>query len=179
MTIFAVAPCGARPKPLVALMIAEKRSMSNLRRIKREIVGAMIFSKDGKLFQGRKDPAKGGVYPDAWHLPGGGIEEGEDKIAALTREIMEETGIDISLYPTELIDDVGSGESEKTLDDGERVMCEMEFTVYRIIIDKDADHIAISLNDDLVEYAWRDIVDLKNVVLTPPAQELFLRLGYL
>ncbi len=151
-----------------------------MRRIKREIVGALIFSKDGKLFQGKKDPAKGGVYPDAWHIPGGGIEEGEDILTALKREIMEETGIDITPHVIELLDDIGRGESEKTLERGERVLCEMAFTVYKIVIgDKNADEIVVTLNSDLTEYVWRDMSDLKNVVLTPPSQELFIRLGYL
>ncbi len=150
-----------------------------LRRIQREIVAAMIFSKDGKLFQGKKDPAKGGVYPDAWHIPGGGIEEGEDEMDALAREMQEETGIDISPYRAELIDDVGRGESEKTLKSGERVICEMTFNVYRVVIDdKNADEIAAVPGGDLVECIWRDVSDLKNTVLTPPSKELFTRLGY-
>ncbi len=151
-----------------------------MKRIRREIVSAVIFSKDGKFFQGRKDPARGGVYPDAWHIPGGGIEEGENKIAALKREIAEETGIDISPYSIELIDDTGRGESEKTLESGERVLCEMMFYVYRIVIDdKNADEIGVTLNGDLAEYVWHDPHELKDVVLTPPSQELFARLGYI
>lgn len=151
-----------------------------MRRIKREIVAAMIFSKDGKLFQGRKDPAKGGVYPDAWHIPGGGIEEGENAMTALIREIKEETGIDISPYRIELIDDVGRGESEKTLKSGERVICEMEFDVYKVVIeDKNADEIIAMPGGDLVECAWRGIADLKGIPLTPPSKELFTRLGYI
>ena len=154
--------------------------MSNLRRIKRDIVSAVIFSKDGKIFQGKKDPAKGGVYLDAWHIPGGGIEEGEDKIDALKREILEETGIDISPYSIELLDDTGRGVCERTMKDGERVMCEMVFYTYKVVIhDKDAQDIAVALNDDLVEYVWRDPNELKHVVLTPPSQELFRKLGFI
>lgn len=41
-----------------------------MREIERQIVSALIFSKDGKLFQGMKDPNKGGVYSDCWHIPG-------------------------------------------------------------------------------------------------------------
>jgi ADP-ribose pyrophosphatase YjhB (NUDIX family) len=56
-----------------------------MRTIHRTIVSALIYSNDGKLLMGKKDPAKGGVYNDCWHIPGGGIEEGEGKIEALTR----------------------------------------------------------------------------------------------
>ena len=46
-----------------------------MREIERTIVSGLVFSKDGKLLMGLKDPAKGGVYPDVWHIPGGGIDE--------------------------------------------------------------------------------------------------------
>ncbi|MBT6335075.1 MAG: NUDIX hydrolase, partial [Candidatus Magasanikbacteria bacterium] len=64
-----------------------------MRSISRDIVSAIIISKDNKIFLGRKDPSKGGVYKDCWHLPGGGIEKGETDEDALIREIQEETGI--------------------------------------------------------------------------------------
>ena len=152
-----------------------------MRHIQRQIVSALIFSKDGKLFQGMKDSNKGGVYVDCWHLPGGGIEEGEDKISGLIREIKEETGIDISPYPIQLIDDRGRGQSEKTLQNtGEKVLCDMMFGVYKVVIDdKDAESIQVSLNDDLVTHQWINPIDLKTIKLTPPSAELFKRLGYL
>ncbi|MBI3114568.1 MAG: NUDIX hydrolase [Candidatus Harrisonbacteria bacterium] len=87
-----------------------------MRTIHRDIVGALIFSRDGKLLQALKDPKGGGVYPiECWHIPGGGVEEGETKEAALVREVREETGIDIAPYTIELLDDTNDGESEKTL----------------------------------------------------------------
>lgn len=152
-----------------------------MRRIQRQIVSALIFSKDGKLFQGMKDPAKGGVYSDCWHIPGGGIDEGEEKETALIREIKEETGIDISNYKIELVDDEGYGENEKTLKEtGEKVLCEMTFNVYKIVIeDKMADEINVKLEDDLVKFDWINLNDLKNIKLTPPSVTLFRRLGYL
>lgn len=150
-----------------------------MREITREIVSALIFSKDGKLFQGMKAENKGGVYSDCWHIPGGGIDEGENKIQALIREIMEETGIDITPYKIELIDDTGKGVSEKILKPtGEKVLCNMRFNVYKIIIeDKNAEEIKVSLNDDLVKFKWFSVPELKNIKLTPPSVELFIRLG--
>ncbi len=150
-----------------------------MKEITRDIVSALIFSKDGKLFQGKKDPAKGGVYIDCWHIPGGGIENDEDKIDALKREILEETGIDISPYEIELVDDIGKGESEKVdSDSGEIFLCKMNFFVYRVDIDdKLASEIEISLDDDLVEYQWTDVSEIMKLDLTPPSFELFKRLA--
>lgn len=152
-----------------------------MKTIHRDIVSALIFSKDGKLFQGMKDPQKGGVYSDCWHIPGGGIEDGEDKIQALIREIKEETGIDISPYQIELVDDTGTGQSEKTLPEtGEKVIVEMKFNVYKVIItDKIATEIDVRLEDDLVQHHWIALSEIKDYKLTPPSVELFKKLGYL
>jgi 8-oxo-dGTP pyrophosphatase MutT (NUDIX family) len=151
-----------------------------MRHIHRDIVSALIFSKDNKLFQGKKDPKDGGVYSDAWHIPGGGIDAGENKIDALVREIKEEVGLDISKYPIELVDDTGTGQSEKVLKEtGEHVLCDMTFNVYKVMLDKNADKISAQLNDDLVEYHWVDIADIPKFKMTPPSVELFTKLGYL
>jgi 8-oxo-dGTP pyrophosphatase MutT (NUDIX family) len=152
-----------------------------MRKIKRDIVSALIFSKDEKLFMGRKDKNKGGVYSDCWHIPGGGVDKGEDFLTALLREVIEETGMDISPYKIELIDDKKSGVSEKILKNtGEKVLCEMKFSVYKVSInDKNADEIKIKLDDDLVEFNWFSGAELKKIRLTPPSVELFTELGFL
>jgi 8-oxo-dGTP pyrophosphatase MutT (NUDIX family) len=103
-----------------------------MREIERKIASALIFSKDSKLLMGRKDPAKGGVYPDCCHIPGGGSDEGETLEQAVRREIQEEVGIDVSLYNPILIPEKGSGVAEKTLPSGENVLCRMEFNIFRV-----------------------------------------------
>lgn len=152
-----------------------------MRIIDRDIVAAIIISKDKKIFQGMKHPDKGGVYADCWHIPGGGIEKGESKDQALIREVREETGIDISPYGIILVDELGEGESSKILKEtGEKVLCKMKFYVYKVEIkDTVASEIKVSLDDDLEKYIWTDISDLKNVKLTPPSFDLFKKLGYL
>ncbi len=86
-----------------------------MKTINRDIVSALIYSLDNKILMGKKDPNKGGVYIDCWHIPGGGLDENEDMVEALKREIFEETGIIIK--DAKLIDDIGKGVSEKILED--------------------------------------------------------------
>ena len=151
-----------------------------MRTIKRIIVSALIFSKDNKLFMGQKDPAKGGVYSDCWHLPGGGVDNGETKENALIREIKEEVGVNISRENAKLVDDQGAGTAPKFLKDtGEKVLCKMEFNVYKVNLNKNADDVLVKLSDDLVKYKWFEMSELRNAKLTPPAEKLFKKLGFI
>lgn len=151
-----------------------------MRTIHRDIVSAVIFSRDGKLLMGMKDPKDGGVYADCWHIPGGGIDDNEPQLEALRREILEETGIDTKACNVKLVDDQGRGETEKTLKDtGEKVVCKMKFNVYQVEVNKDAADVETTLKDDLIRVEWVSLADLKNYKLTPPSIELFERLNYL
>lgn len=152
-----------------------------MRTIQRKIVSAVIFSKDGKMLMGKKDPSKGGVYPDVWHIPGGGIDEAETMEQALTREVKEEVGIDITKYKINQISIIGSGTTEKTLKDtDEKVLCEMEFNRFEIHIDdKNADEIELHLEDDLVEAKWFSKEELLEVKQIPGGKEFFEEMGYM
>jgi putative (di)nucleoside polyphosphate hydrolase len=57
----------------------------------RPCAGIMLANRDGHVFVGQRiDKAPEG---DAWQMPQGGIDEGEDVEAAALRELFEETGI--------------------------------------------------------------------------------------
>jgi 8-oxo-dGTP pyrophosphatase MutT (NUDIX family) len=148
-----------------------------MRTIYRNIVSALILSKDNKLLMGMKDPQGGGVYADCWHIPGGGIDDGEDELQALGREIHEEVGIDITIGHTILIDSEGRGETERILKpSGENVLCKMEFHVYQVNIDLNPKDIQTRPGDDLVKLEWVDLSELARYKLTPPSVTLFNRL---
>lgn len=151
-----------------------------MRTIYRSIAVGLFESKDHKFLFGRKDPNGGGVYPDCWHTPGGGIEDGESKLEALNREMLEEVGLDTKRYKVSLLDEEGTGESLKFVGpQQEKVLCKMKFFVYKIAIPEDASKVKVKLSDDLVGYAWVSLDELGGYMLTPPSMELFKRLGYL
>lgn len=55
----------------------------------RPCVGIMLVNMDGRVFVGQRLDNK----VEAWQMPQGGIDEGEDARAAALRELNEETGI--------------------------------------------------------------------------------------
>jgi 8-oxo-dGTP pyrophosphatase MutT (NUDIX family) len=149
-----------------------------MRTIQREIVGAFIFSNDNKILLGKS--RKGGVYADAWIIPGGGIDDGETRLQALTREVLEETGIDIASTPVVQIEGSLTGQSEKTLKDtGERVLVKMNFYNYSVKLRKPATDIDVITEDDFVDAWWAPLTELPNIPLSPPTTTTLQRLGYL
>lgn len=151
-----------------------------MRTVQKNIVGALIVSKDGKILQGLKEPNEKNIWPHCWHIPGGALEEGESWEHALVRELKEEVGLDVSSYPLELIDGPNNFSGEKTLKTGERVMQDMTGRVYKIILDQAAADVQVVLGDnEFAEFAWHTPEDLKNVKVTPPSVILFKKLGYL
>lgn len=54
----------------------------------RKGVGAVLFNKDGRVFVAQRIDTPG----DAWQMPQGGIDKGEDPADAVMRELEEEIG---------------------------------------------------------------------------------------
>lgn len=61
----------------------------------RPAAGIALFSRTGKLFLGRRASAVSKAVPSGffWQMPQGGIDPGEDAMAAAIRELREETGV--------------------------------------------------------------------------------------
>lgn len=148
-----------------------------MHRIHREIVGALIESSDKLILLGKRSPDSGGVYPDCWHLPGGGVETGESHQEALCREVLEEVGLDISRHTITLADDLGRGEAEKRLAGGEVVLSVMLFSIYRIILPSKATEIITTPGPEFSELRWVAYRELDELPLVPAGRPLFKRLG--
>jgi putative (di)nucleoside polyphosphate hydrolase len=59
----------------------------------RPAAGIMLLNRDGKVFVGQRIDST----LEAWQMPQGGLDEGEDVVEGALRELEEETGIDRSL----------------------------------------------------------------------------------
>lgn len=149
-----------------------------MRTIHREIASAVLISADDKIFLAKKTASA--VFSGTWTIPGGGIDEGETKELAMTREVKEETDIDVSGFPAELVD-IGQGSSEKTLKDtSERVLAEMTFYDFRVILAQPADEIKFTIDPTEFEQAkWFSKAELANIQLSPTCEKLFRKIGLL
>ena len=59
----------------------------------RPCAGIMLANREGQVFVGQRLDAADSLYPDAWQMPQGGIDKGEEAEAAALRELREETGV--------------------------------------------------------------------------------------
>ena len=62
------------------------------------VTGALV--RDGRVLLGHRSPDRR-WYPDVWDLPGGHVEDGEDELTALRRELREELAVEATLIDAE------------------------------------------------------------------------------
>lgn len=127
-----------------------------------------IISCEGKYLLLKK-PDDFGVYAGTWGIPGGGVDDGELIEDAFVREMKEETGLQLhSIQPLFFSDDV----TVKTMRDGTD---EKLYMVYLYFL-AEANEEAVSLDDEHVEYAWIELMDIGDYEINDKTKETFERL---
>ncbi len=135
--------------------------------MKSRVIVVLHIEKDNKILMGKKSKDVG-PYPNAWHLPGGGIDlENESLEDAVKRELKEETRLE-----AENIERVSFDEDYEP--DKHGVPTHYVFLVFKII-PKGKE----TAGDDINELKWIEKSDLKNLPLTRPSEKYFKELGFI
>ncbi len=137
----------------------------------RIIVVAVIQNTDGEYLICKK-PARRGVFPGQWAVPGGGIEPGERMVDALRREVREEVGLEVEAIKPLFFKD---GEYPKLYPDGSQQDIYMIFLLFSCL----ASSSEVRVGDEFEEFAWVKPDDLLGYDLNEQARDTFTTLGIL
>ena len=131
----------------------------------RPAAGIMLLNRDGKVFVGQRVDST----LEAWQMPQGGIDEGEDAETAAIRELGEETGIApdlvelVAVAPDELFYDLPPemiGKVWKGRWRGQR----QRWFLYRFLgEDRDVD--IATVHEEFRAWRWADPADLPTIIV--------------
>jgi putative (di)nucleoside polyphosphate hydrolase len=138
-------------------------------------VGVMLLNREGKVFVG----ARIDNTDEAWQMPQGGIDEGEEPWATALRELEEETGIGpdlverIATCPERLKYDLPEG-LRTSLWDGKYVGQDQDWYLARFL-GSDADVNIATKHPEFREWKWIDPAQLPDLIV-PFKRDLYRRL---
>jgi nucleoside triphosphatase len=124
------------------------------------VVGVLVYNENKEIFL-----AKAHKWGDRWIVPGGHLEYGETLIECVSREVKEETNLDVrDIEIIDIQDSIFSKEFHRE--------CHMVFLDYCC----KQDSYDIQLNDELQEYIWIDPKEaLKKLNLNSSTREFIER----
>ena len=138
------------------------------------IVVCPIIRNDDDEYLICKMPMNRGTYPGQWGLPGGGMENNEQMLDSLRREICEELGTELKIseiIPWTFRDTI----REKLFPDGSKKQIYMIFLMFDCL----ADNKIVKLNDEFEAYAWVKPQKLMKYDLNEATKITFYQKGFL
>lgn len=117
-------------------------------------ISSLIIDKNNKFLLVKRSP-KDNSFPNLWELPGGGIDNNEDRIATVRRETMEEVGIDLKDRNISLVDT----EDYNFKRSNGNIEYVREYTFLIRIKDQEK----ITLSKEHTEYSWVNINEIENL----------------
>ncbi len=132
------------------------------------IITCAIIWDGTKVLLGRKKPGVG-PYPDTWHIPGGGVELGNESCDdAMLREIREETSLEVK----------NLRKSYWNTDEEPNKRGELTRYVF-LVYECDLAGGSLKPDDDLVHLEWVEKDRLRELPLTRPSAVWFRQFGYI
>ncbi len=141
----------------------------------RPCAGVMLVNRDGRVFVGQRLDST----LEAWQMPQGGIDPGEDPLAAAWRELWEETGVErshaelVAAAPEELTYDLPEdliGKVWKGKWRGQR----QRWFLFRFL-GEDSDVNIATAEPEFRAWRWAEPADLPDIIV-PFKRELYARL---
>ncbi len=131
----------------------------------RVIVSALVCKDNSYLFI--EQNKVGGAYPGTLHIPGGGLEIGEDPVDAIKRELSEEVNITVrNVRPFDFDADVVDYRGEST-----------QLVFLRFLADYESG--TPKAGSDASRILWLDKDSLRNYPHNPPSIRLLTKLKLL
>ena len=124
-------------------------------------VGAVIV-EDGKLLLVRRGR---GAYQGSWAVPGGRQRRGETMREAVSREVVEETGLTVDVQEVVWAGDI--------MDDGQPPA--YHYAVVDFSATPTGGH--LEAGDDAAEVRWVPVAEVRSMRLTPSMSDLLDRIG--
>ena len=132
--------------------------------MKSRYIACMLVKNQQNEYLFIKQNKPGGAYPGTLHIPGGGIESGEDPMKAAIREVCEETAIKvINVQPIDFYWNIVDYKGEPTM------LVFLRFT-------GESDGTKGYAGSDAKELVWVPASELAKQLHNPPSLHLLKRL---